>query len=153
MSLTLISITTCNRVNEVKKYVWDYINFTNENADFHFLLSLDGDNTEYIEFCAEYKIPFIYSENQEGVGLSKNRVLSQFPDYDHYFFLDDDVELYDSSVFELVIKTALDLQLDHLCITPFHTILKEFKLNNLTIQQGNKGGGYFNYFSGKGLLH
>ena len=147
----LVCVTTCKRIDTIKLYLLPYIEYCNQNSNTHFLLAQDGNEASYVDFCNEFDVPMISSDEREGVGLSKNRVLSQFPDYDHYFFLDDDVELYDSSVFELVIKTALDLQLDHLCITPFHQTLKEFKLNDLTIQQGNKGGGYFNYFSGKGL--
>ena len=151
MESTLITITTCNRLQEVKKYVWDYISFCNSNANFNFLLAQDGNLEEYSNFCNEYEIPMIFSDEREGVGLSKNRVLTQFPDFDHYFFLDDDVELYDSNVFQLVINTAKALSLDHMCITPFGKPSKSFIHEGKHIEFGNKGGGYFNYFTGSGL--
>lgn len=151
MPAALITITTCNRLNEVQKYIWEYIKFCNSEPDFDFLLAQDGDQEDYRSFCNEFSIPMISSNEREGVGLSKNRVLTQFPDYDHYFFIDDDVELYNDLIFKTIIETASELELHHMCITPFLKPDNEFKHNGLRIQQGSKGGGYFNYFSAIGL--
>ncbi len=151
MSKTLICITTCNRLNQLKSYILPYILFCNKNDEFSLLVSADGPSEEYRSFCDELDIPLIYSEQREGVGLSKNRVLTQFPDFNHYFFLDDDVELYDSNVFQLIIDTADTHKFHHMCITPFNSPKRLNVDTDLTIQYGNKGGGYFNYFSAHGL--
>ena len=56
MKKSLICITTCNRLSEVKKYIWDYLRFINSNKEFHFVLALDGNDQSYIDFCHEFEI-------------------------------------------------------------------------------------------------
>ena len=148
----LITITSCNRLTEIKKYIFPYINFVNKNDGFSFLLALDGHNLEYIEFCYEYNIPLLYSEEREGVGLSKNRILEHFPNFDHYFFIDDDVELIDDSIFSKHIELGKShSEFYHLSTTNLFNIEETSEKNNLTLIYGFEGGGYFNYFNKKGL--
>lgn len=148
---SLITITSCNRLNEVKKYIWGYLLFANKNERFDFVLALDGNNKEYIEFANKFDIPLVYSEKREGVGLSKNRVLTQFPHYDFYFFLDDDVELLNSNIFESCIYLMTQQNYHHLCIN--HTKSQTFKaiLNDLNVTHSLTGGGCFTCYTKKGL--
>jgi len=149
---TLITITSCNRIKEVQKYILDYINFCNNNEGFSFLLSLDGNNTEYFKFCDQFEIPLLYSDEREGVGLSKNRVLKRFPNFEHYFFIDDDIEIYNSKLF----KQHVDLgnsssEFYHMSSTEIRILEAEKNINETKILFSNIGGGYFNYFNKKGL--
>ena len=69
---SLICITTCNRLLYLKYILPEYIEFCQQNSEFDFLISLDGNSEENIAFLKEQGIPFIYSEEREGVGLAKN---------------------------------------------------------------------------------
>ncbi len=148
----LVCINTCNRLSELRKYLLPYLQFTRDMSDFDFLLALDGNNKEYLSFCTEYEIPLLYSDDREGVGLSKNRVLMLFPEYDFYFFLDDDVELFESSIFlDHVNFSRLNPNVHHLSSTDLYRIENEELLDGQRVIYGNKGGGYFNFFTKRGL--
>jgi len=103
---TLVCINTCNRSDQLMGYVFDFIKYCRNKKDYDFIVSLDGKDEDTINFCEKYKIPLIYSEKREGVGISKNRVLEKFNDYDYYFFLEDDVELLNGEIFEKHIDVA-----------------------------------------------
>lgn len=143
---SLITITSCNRIDEVKKYILPYIDFCNRNTDFDFLLALDGNNQEYIDFCCKFEIPLLYSDKQEGVGLSKNRVLTKFHNYDYYFFIDDDVELLNGKVFGDNIEFSKKNNIPHLSGLTFGEKSKEIMIDNQNVIYGFKAGGYFNFF-------
>lgn len=147
----LITITTCNRLSEVKKYIWDYLRFVNSDSQFDFVLALDGNNQEYIEFAHTYDIPLIYSDEREGVGLSKNRVLTQFPNYGFYFFLDDDIELLNPMIFETCISLMKDQGYHHLCGNHIKSQTFKGKLNGLSVTYSLTGGGYFTGYSNEGI--
>jgi len=151
MNRSLITITSCNRLQEVKKFIWDYLKFVNSNNEFHFVLSLDGNNQTYIVFCETYDIPLIYSEEREGVGLSKNRVLTQFPDYDYYFFIEDDVELINESIFNHCIGIYNKTGYPHLCGNYDHAIENTKAYGEYTLDKSYSGGGYFSFFTNEGL--
>ena len=147
----LICINTCNRVSEVKKYIWDYLRFCNNNKEFSFVLAMDGKDSDYLSFCNDFKIPLIYSELREGVGLSKNRVLKYFPAFDYYFFIDDDIELIDSSIFIECIGILKSTGYAHLCGNHSKSILNKEFVNSWTITHSKTGGGYFTAYTGAGL--
>jgi len=148
---TLICITSCNRLNEVKKFIFSYVDFCNKNQGFDFLLAHDGTDHEYLEFCKNYEIPMLYSDEREGVGVSKNRVLKFFPDYDYYFFIDDDVELLNGKIFSEFITISQLTGNHHLtCNTP-RRLIETVKIKNYTLHFAKFGGAYFNFFTGEGL--
>ncbi len=150
MLKSLITINTCNRLKEVKKNILPYLQFCNANNNFDFMLALDGNDNDYISFCKENDIPLLYSEKQEGVGLSKNRVLKQFPNYDYYFFIDDDIELINPIIFERFIKISIKTKFHHLSYSVNDKINKiENKYFNLI--GGYRGGGCFNFYTKKAL--
>lgn len=152
MNRALICITTCNRLSELKKYVIPYIAFSNSSQSFDFVLSVDGDNKEYIDFCRELEIPMVYSDQREGVGISKNRILTQFPKYDHYFFIDDDVELLDAQIFNAHIDIGnKSTEFYHMSSTNLFNIKETAYIHGTNMIYGMIGGGYFNYFNRKGL--
>jgi hypothetical protein len=151
MARTLIAITTCNRLDEVKKYIWDYIRFCNTESNFDFLLSLDGRSKDYVDFCEKYEIPMISSDENEGVGISKNRVFTKFPDYDYYFFIEDDVELVDSKVFENHIKASELKDYPHLTLTYPRNIVREEQHKNIRYTLADFGSAHVNFFKGSAL--
>lgn len=148
----LITITSCNRLDEIKKFIIPYILFCNNKESFHFLLSLDGNNTEYIDFCNNFHIPLIYSEEREGVGIAKNRVLKKFSDYDFYYFIDDDIELLDDTIFEENINFAVQQKVPHLSGTVLDNEIKNTIWKKTFVKKGFKAGGYFNFFEAKALF-
>lgn len=147
----LICITTCNRLNEVKKYILPYIEFSNKEEPFSFLLSLDGKNKEYIDFCNEYKIPLLYSDEREGVGLSKNRVLKQFPNFDYYFFVEDDIELVNEKIFSLFINIFINTNYHHFSLSHRLNAIRVEKVGSVQLTHNNYGGGQFNFYTKDGL--
>jgi hypothetical protein len=140
----LITITTCQRLPELKKNILPYLQFCNRNDNFNFVLSLDGKDNGYIDFCEKYNIPLLYSEEREGVGLSKNRVLKLFPDYDYYFFVEDDVELLNSNIFKQFIYISKKNKLHHLSYS-----VNDKKANVISdnLIGGWAGGGVFSLFT------
>lgn len=148
---SLICINTCNRLHEVKKFIWDYIDFCNKNDDFDFVLALDGYEQDYLDFCESYEIPLVYSVEREGVGLSKNRVLKLFPNYDYYFFIDDDVELIDDSVFQDFLNVSKAGRFHHLSANHPRSIQRIDFVNGYQLEFALYGGAYFNFFTAEGL--
>lgn len=150
MERSLICINTCNRLNEVKKYIIPYLQFVHNDPQFHFILSLDGKSDDYMEFCNEYSIPLIFSEEREGVGLSKNRVLQKFPDFDYYFFIEDDIELFNADIFNIHIQLFKETGIHH-----FGYGLRSYDhvvptaIGEVTC--GWKGGAQFNFFTQTGI--
>lgn len=151
MEKSLICITTCNRLHEVRKYLIPYVQLALTNESFDFLLALDGNNPEYISFCEEFDLPLLFSDEREGVGLSKNRVLKAFPDYEHYFFIEDDIELLDSTIFDDVLLAAAESGFHHFTITGLNYITKRVCLTNYCLLFGNKGGAQFSHYTKSGL--
>ncbi len=147
----LVCITSCNRLQEIKKYILPYIDFCNKNHEYDFLLSLDGYDQEYLNFCNQFQIPLLYSDEREGVGLSKNRVLKKFSDYDYYFFIEDDVELFNSNIFQKYIDVSRELNFAHMIVSPPRQFIKSITSNDTTILLSLFGGGYFNFFTAEGI--
>jgi hypothetical protein len=148
----LITITTCNRIHEIKKYILNFIDFCNRNSNFDFLLSLDGQNSEYVNFCRKYHIPLLHSIEREGVGISKNRVLNYFPNYDYYFFLEDDVELINPAVFNDHIlmseKTGIPhFSLSHLDFQKLYSIKEYDFCKKGELGFAKYGGAVFNFYT------
>lgn len=151
----LICITTANRCLALKRFIWDYASFCSRNPDFRLLVSLDGNDPDTIAFCRKNRISLLYSDEREGVGISKNRVLTRFPDFDHYFFIEDDVGLKDDTVFRQHIDVAREMGLHHLSLFPPDRLppdtseLRTPSGRHLTGAQ--YGGATFNYFSNFGI--
>lgn len=150
----LICINTYNSVSLVKIFVWDYIIFVKSNNDYDFILSLDGIDKDTIEYCQKYNIPLLYSEKNEGVGLSKNRVIEYFPDYDNYFFIEDDVELLNPEVFDIHVFLSQKLNIHHFSLFEANRIKKKMNVvtfDNYHIIQAMYGSAQVNFFTKTGL--
>ena len=150
----LICINTYKSSELVKAFIWDYIDFVRTRDDYDFIVSLDGDDEETIDYCNKYKIPFLYSDINEGVGISKNRVLTSFNNYDYYFFIEDDIELLNSDVFDIHIKLSQELNIHHFSLFEARRIREQkniLKYNEFHIIQAMYGGAPFNFFTKKGI--
>jgi hypothetical protein len=150
----LICITTCQRFAYVRRYLPQFGRFCEADPRFALVVALDGTEPEYLGFCEKWKIPLIYSEDREGVGLSKNRVLEWFPDFDYYFFLDDDVELVDGLVFPAHVELARNSGIHHFSLFERGGVrnqTSESFVAGRRIVHGMFGGGQFNFFSREGL--
>lgn len=148
---SLICITTCKRVDYLKMIIFPFVAHCNASDKYDFLLAQDGNESEYAVFCDQYNIPMIYSDEREGVGISKNRVLSMFPDYDFYFFIEDDVELLDGSVFDDFIKVYAKTGFPHMSINFLRDVIKNEIIGEYELQFAYWGGAQFNFFAGTGL--
>lgn len=150
----LICINTYKSVDFVKAFIWDYIYFSQNNNQYDFIVSLDGYDKETIDYCVKYKIPLLYSQENEGVGISKNRVIESYGDYDNYFFIEDDIELLNSTVFDLHIKLSRELNIQHFSLFEARRIREQMnvhKYGEYHIIQAMYGGAPFNFFTKKGL--
>ena len=150
----LICINTYNSVSLIKTFVWDYILFTASSPQYDFVVSLDGSDRDTIEYCEKYAIPLLYSEENEGVGISKNRAIKSFPDYDYYFFIEDDAELLDPKVFDIHIALSEKLNIPHFSL--FNTdrireVQSVREADGYHIIQALYGGAPFNFFTREGL--
>jgi hypothetical protein len=109
----LVCITSCRRLGVLRRYLPHYAGFCESDPRYSLLVSLDGTEAPYLDFCRDWDLALLYSDEREGVGLSKNRALEQFPDFDYYFFIEDDVELVDDSVFSSHVDLAARSGIHH----------------------------------------
>jgi hypothetical protein len=109
----LICINTCNRIDLLKYYSEAYYRFALRNPQYDFVASLDGKEDSYLQFFEEHKIPAIYSDDRQGIGIAKNRVLDALPNYDYYFFIEDDTELLNEDFFDQQIEICRETGIHH----------------------------------------
>ncbi|MGM0582482.1 MAG: hypothetical protein ACQETL_17520 [Bacteroidota bacterium] len=150
----LICLMHYNRVKLLETFAPFYYNFCIQNDEFDFLVAIDGNNAELIKTCEKHKLPFMYSEQPEGVGISKNRVFQKFPNYNYYFFIDDDVELFDFKIFYKSIELHKQTHIHHFALGEefrFFGNRKEKIINNQKVIFSDYGSGAFSFFSNYGL--
>jgi hypothetical protein len=150
----LVCITTCERPHYLRRYLPHFARFCAEDRRFALLVALDGPDAESERFCAEWEVPLVRSEEREGVGISKNRALEAFPDHDYYFFLEDDVELVEGSVFPAHVEIARASGIHHLSLFAPRRLrgrTGESAAAGHRILHGSVGSARFNFFTGEGL--
>lgn len=150
----LICINTYRSCELVKSFIWDYIDFAKGRDDYDFIVALDGNDSETIEYCNRYRVPFLYSDINEGVGISKNRVLESFSNYDYYFFIEDDIELLNSDVFDKHIMLSQELNIHHFSLFEERRIRERrgvIEHKGFHIIEAMYGGAPFNFFSREGI--
>lgn len=153
-SRTLICITTCNRLLYLKWLLPDYLAFVQSHSNFDLIVALDGHDEDYIAFCNAHGVPLIYSELREGVGISKNRVLEHFNNYQHYFYIDDDAELLEPNIFHEIINISKETGIPHFSQGGgfgFKEELGRLSGFKYEIIQSKYGSGQFSYFDGEAL--
>lgn len=150
----LVCITTCRRLHHLHRYLPHFADHCRRDPRFHLLVALDGTEEGYLSFCEEWRVPLVHSDEREGVGLSKNRVLERFGDFDYYFFLDDDVELVDGRVFPRHVELSRASGIHHFSLFEAGG-LKEptgcSVVDGTRVAHGRYGGGQFSFFTREGL--
>jgi len=150
----LITFLTCNRVLHLKRYASHYLAHCRRDRSFDFLVSLDGRDEASVRFCGDSGLPLLSSEEREGGGLSKNRVLEWFGQYDYYFFVEDDAELVDADVFREHIRVAQATGLHHLSLMESgdaRGVLRQERVLGHRVVFARYGGAQFSFFTRQGL--
>lgn len=149
----LVCITTCERPHYLRRYLPHFARFCAGDRRFSLLVALDGADAETRRFCEEWRVPLLHSEECEGVGLSKNRALERFPDFDYYFFVEDDVELIDGSVFPAHVELAQASGIHHFSLFSRRRIrdYEESVVAGRRVAHGLYGSASFNFFTAAGL--
>ncbi|MGH3427977.1 MAG: glycosyltransferase family 2 protein [Mycobacteriales bacterium] len=150
----LVCITTCQRAAYLRRYVPHFARFFAQDSRFSFLISLDGADADTVRFCEEWQVPLLHSAEREGVGISKNRVLEAFPDFDYYFFLEDDVELIDGAVFPAHVELSQASGIHHFSLFSRGALRKrtgESVVSGRRVVHCLFGSASFNFFTGTGL--
>jgi hypothetical protein len=150
----LVCITTCERPGYLRRYLPHFARFCNSDPRFPLLVSLDGADDETRCFCEEWRVPLLHSREREGVGISKNRVLERFPDFDYYFFIEDDVELIDGSVFPTHVELAQASDIHHFSLFSERRIGEpagKSLIAGRCVAHSFIGSARFNFFTAEGL--
>lgn len=150
----LIAVTTCNREAYLRRCLPFLARATVEHPSLALLVSLDGDEPATRSLCERWQVPLLYSDSREGVGLSKNRVLERFPEFDYYFFLEDDVEVTDASVFPAHVALAQGLGMHHMSLFEprrAREVVASSSLLGQHILHCQYGSADFNFFTRHGL--
>jgi hypothetical protein len=154
MYRALICVTTCQRPMYLRRYLPHFARFCAQDSRFSLLVSLDGLEPETLRFCEEWQVPLIHSAEREGVGISKNRALEAFPGFDYYFFLEDDVELVDGSVFPAHVELSQASGIHHFSLfsrRKIHKYPTESIIAGRRVAHGPLGSASFNFFTRAGL--
>lgn len=150
----LICVTTCRRVGALKRYLPHLARWCVTDPRFRLVVALDGDDPDTRAFCDRWEIPLVWSERREGVGLSRNRVLERWGDLPYYFFLDDDAELVDGSVFPAHVALFHASGIHHFSLFERGDVrgrTGESTVGGVRILHGSYGGGQFGFYTGEGL--
>ncbi len=150
----LVCVTTCDRPQYVRRYLPHFAELCARDPRLSLLVSLDGADEETVRFCQEWGIPLVSSERREGVGIAKNRAFVRFPEFDHYFFVEDDVELVDGSVFAAHVELARASGIHHFSLFNRARVRKptgESTIAGHRVLHGMFGSAGFNFFTGPGL--
>ena len=150
----LAVVTTCAREAYLRRCLPRIAEASVLDPRISVAVSLDGDDPASREFCATWDVPLLHSDTREGVGLSKNRALEFFPDFDYYFFIEDDVEMLDPRVFAIHVEISQALGLHHMSLFERAGIrqpISETHVADQTVVHARYGGAQFNFFTAEGL--
>lgn len=150
----LVAFTTSNRAAYVRRCLPHLARACISDPRLSLLVALDGDDAETREFCRHWETPLLFSEEREGVGLSKNRVVERFPDYDYYFFVEDDIEVLDGALFARHVELMRASGIHHMSLfgeSERGKPIGETAVNGVRILHFNYGSAEFNAFTRDGL--
>lgn len=150
----LVAFTTSNRATFVRRCLPHLAKACDADERLSLLVALDGDDADTRDLCRRWSVPLLFSEQREGVGLSKNRVLKRFPEYDYYFFIEDDMEVLDTALFERHVELMRAGNLHHMSLfaeAEGREPLGESSVLGERIVHFGYGSAEFNAFSSTGL--
>ena len=154
-SSTLIVVTTCSRPGQVRSYLPPIARCARELGDADVVLAVDGlseiGNPQSLDAALSCGVRCVVADDAEGVGISKNRVMSLLGGYDFYFFLDDDVELRACRIFSEHVRLHRETGIHHFSL--HHPGRLRDELSPTVVDGGGVlrhamfGGAQFNFFS------
>ncbi len=152
---TLVCMTTCSRPELVGTNLPALIASAREAGDSDVLLAIDGiaehGNPETLDLALGLGVPCVTSDRAEGVGVSKNRVLSLLGGYSYYFFIDDDTEVQSSRAITTHIALHEETGIHHFSLQNPERLLEELNPtttdSGFVIRHAKFGGGAFNFFT------
>jgi hypothetical protein len=155
----LIALTTCGRPQLVEKNLRCLMDCLVGLSGFDLVVSIDGlsvpGNIETLSLVQAMGVDCIVSDEPEGVGISKNRVMALLGHYQHYFFLEDDVEVLRAELFTQTIEMYLQTGIHHFSMhepARLHTEGKPtFLPSGDMIRHAQFGSAQVNFFSHKAL--
>lgn len=149
-----VVVTTCNRPDFIKLTLPALKKLIGKSKCYDLIVSIDGTENQLnivtLEYVRSLGIRCIIAELQEGVGVSKNRVLSLLPNYDFYFFLDDDAEINNLLVFDEHLRIAESANIHHFSLHHPRRLLKIFDSSTYgktVVQHAYFGGAQFNFYT------
>ena len=129
----LVSVTTCRRLHYLRRYLPHFARLLRAGPALLAPGRVGRNGGGHQRFCEDWEVPLVYADEREGVGISKNRVLERYPDFDYYFFLEDDVELVDGSVFPAHVELSRTSGIHHFTL---------FGRGGVRKNHGRIGGGW-----------
>jgi len=152
---TLVAFTTCARPKLIRKNLSCLIHCLQGLRGFDLVVAIDGlsvtGNKETLSLVQKMGVDCIVANEPEGVGISKNRVLSLLGGYDYYFFIEDDVEVLSSDLFNRHIEAYLKTGIHHFSLHEPARLLNERKLTILRsgeiIRHTQFGSAQVNFFT------
>jgi hypothetical protein len=156
----LVALTTCARPRFVRAYLPALIDCTRECDDLDLVVAIDGlsvpGNREAQDLALAMGVDCVVADEAEGVGISKNRVLSLLGGYDYYFFIEDDVEVLSAALFTGHIEAHLKTGIHHFSLHEPERLLQETGSTRLDsgelIRHAKYGSAQVNFFSRQALL-
>ncbi|MDG2170822.1 MAG: hypothetical protein P8L44_23175 [Opitutales bacterium] len=126
---SLVVFTTCERPHLLTKNLTSIQDALEGLVGFDLVVSIDGlsthSNQESLSLANDLGVDCIVADQPEGVGISKNRVLSLLPEYGFYFFIEDDVEVLHSDLFLKHIEAFETTDIHHFCLHEPERLLRE----------------------------
>jgi hypothetical protein len=150
----LVAVTTCQREPMLRRCLPQLARACQTDQRLALVVALDGDEIETRSFCERWHVPLIYSQKREGVGVSKNRILKCCPEFDYYFFLEDDVEVIDGNVFAEHVKLSQATGIQHFSLEHPRSIRARVGVTRALgheIVHASYGGAIFNFFTREAL--
>lgn len=158
-SRTLVAVTTCSRPDTIRSHLVQLIQCVQDVDGADLVLAVDGlseqGNQQSLDFGLSMGVPCVVSDHSEGVGISKNRVVTLLGGYDYYFFLDDDVEVLSSRLFSEHVDLHLETDIHHFSLHHPARLLDEVSstttASGRVIRHAMYGGAVVNFFTRKAL--
>lgn len=119
--MIVTAITTYNRIEFLKRFLWSYEQTFNRNLDHCIIIGDDGSNDGTNEYIESLKIPnteiLLIKNNRQGVHHQFNTIVNELEkiDFDYCFKCDDDIEFTKPGWEQLYIDAMGKTGYDHLC--------------------------------------
>ncbi|MFT4927140.1 MAG: hypothetical protein ACI8WB_003246 [Phenylobacterium sp.] len=152
---TLVAFTTCARPQIIRHNLNSLLQSLTELDDIDLVVAIDGlsieANQATLSEVLAMGVNCIVADEPEGVGISKNRVMSLLGDYDYYFFIEDDVEVVNGRLFTGHIDMHLQTGIHHFSLhepTRLNDEIEPTRLGeNDVIRHAQYGSAQVNFFT------